>query len=197
MPAADAASCAFVVGALAVGAAGAGAYEHRTAAARHVAPATSTTVDCSQRSQARFPKAYDRRHNFVVGPLSLVGGADAGRLSLDELGKQGKAFKMPLLLRVGHTASVSIPGAARRLARLDYVPRTASGTAFGELPTSMRFLACDSGKQAGSDADGRPVTFWSGAVAFRRVPLCVPLAIRIDGGRPSRRWLSLAHGRCP
>jgi hypothetical protein len=175
---------ALVLIALALGSCGASskpAAELRPASDRHA------RNDCSRQSGADFPAAFTSPHNFVVGPVVLVGGAYTDPATVREFGGN----KFPLLVRAGHTATIAVAPSARAFARLAYGPFPSGEIKLRNAYTSATFIACRRGKSA-SRADGREVTFWSGFVLTRR-PVCLPLDIAIDGA-PARR-VGLALGK--
>jgi hypothetical protein len=157
-----------------------------------LAAAAVATVGCSDRSEAGFPGAYRGANNVVAGPLSLVGaGTDAREAPPETITRRG-AWKSPMLLRNGHTATISIAPAFRAVARLQYAHGTES---FAASPSKLRVKACRRG--SGSTGGGRPVTFWSGGIALRSVPACVEILVRADGGSVRRRALRFATGDAP
>jgi hypothetical protein len=155
--------------------------ELRPAADRHA------RNDCSRQSGADFPRAFTSPHNFVVGPLVLVGAAYTDPATVREFGGN----KFPLLVRAGHRVTIAVARGARAYARLAYGPLPEGEIKLRDAYTSASFIACRRGKSV-SRADGREVTFWSGFVLSRR-PVCLPLDIAIDGA-PARR-LGLALGK--
>jgi hypothetical protein len=150
--------------------------------------------NCSTRSMGDFPRAYSNPRNVVVGPLALVGAAHTPASTVREYGGN----KFPLLVRAGHRVTVALSRKTRRVAGLGYGPLP-KGV---ELAPSdghrvVTFKACRRGKNSGSNADGRPVTFWSGFV-LTSSPRCVPLEVWVND-EPSPRHVSLRMGvrRCP
>jgi hypothetical protein len=150
--------------------------------------------NCSTRSMADFPGAFSNPQNVVVGPLVLVGAAHTPASTVREHGGN----KFPLLVRAGHRVTVALSRKTRRVAGLGYGPLP-KGV---ELAPSdghrvVTFKACRRGKNSGSNADGRPVTFWSGFV-LTSSPRCVPLEVWAND-EPSPRHVSLRMGvrRCP
>ncbi|HEX5622292.1 MAG TPA: hypothetical protein VFX51_27955 [Solirubrobacteraceae bacterium] len=137
--------------------------------------------ECQTQSGAEFSGAYTDPNNLVVGPLSMIGGAfftDAA--TVRAIGGQ----KYPLLVRAGHTVTVSVAPEARAFAGLAYGPLPQGKTKLHDSYRAVTFVACSAEKSI-SSADGLDVTFWSGAVLTRR-PACVPLQVAIDGGGPQR-----------
>jgi hypothetical protein len=150
--------------------------------------------NCSTRSMADFPGAYSDPHNVVVGPLVLVGAAHTPAKTVREFGGN----KFPVLVRAGHRVTAALSQETRRVAGLGYGPLPQGA----ELAPSdghrvVTFKACRRGKNSGSSADGRPVTFWSGFV-LTSSPRCVPIEVWVDD-EPSPRHRSLRMGvrRCP
>lgn len=138
-------------------------------------------VDCSRRSGAEFPHAFESSRNLVVGPLVLEGGAESQRPSdIREFGGQ----KFALLVTAGHTVTVRLPQPERGFAGLAFGGLGKRPLPDGEIKLrdtarTMTFVACRRGEPSGSHADGRAVTFWSGAVVMR-APACVALEIYVD-----------------
>ena len=155
-------------------------------AAAHRAQATE---DCSTQSQADFPGAYTARSNLVVGPLALVGAAFTDARTVRDVGGN----KFPLLVKAGHTVTVRLAPEARPLAGLAYGPLPQGEIKLGDTYRSVRFVACGP-RMSQSHADDAAVTFWSGFV-LARAPVCIPLRISIDGGRPQLASLPLG-ARC-
>ena len=148
--------------------------------------------DCSTRSEARFPGAFTRDTNLVVGPLALMGGTftDAGTV------REHGGNKFPLLVKAGHKVTVTIAPRGRRMAGLAYGPQRGGERTLRDSHASVTFVACRRGRTSGSSADGVAVTFWSGFVVAR-APACVPLEITVDR-EPSPRRVGLSLGRrCP
>ncbi len=155
-------------------------------------------TDCSTRSEANFPGAFTDPANLVVGPLVLVGGAQAARDPVSVI-RRFKGQKLQVLVKAGHRVTVRIARRARAFAGLGYAPGTSREEQTGPRDShrSVTFVACRPGEASGSYADGEAVTFWSGGVTVTRVPACVPLEVYVDDEPSSRRLvLSLAAGRC-
>jgi hypothetical protein len=162
-------------------------------------------VDCSRRSEARFPGAFTDPGNLVVGPLVLVGASYTSAGTVRTFGGN----KFPLLLRAGHTVTVRLAREVRELAGLSYAglgnrPLPQGEVRLRDTGDTMTFVACEPGKPSGtyrpegpseSYADGEQVTFWSGFV-LTRVPRCLPLEVFVDNETSPRR-VGLALGqRC-
>jgi hypothetical protein len=130
-------------------------------------PAGTRSVGCAERSTESFPDAWSDPGNLVVGPMTLLGGADAALRSAAAAIREDGGWKAPLLLREGSTATLSVAWEARRRARLRY---GAGGPA-----RAVRFTACRHGERSGSDVNTWPVTFWPGGFALARAPVCVPV----------------------
>jgi hypothetical protein len=140
-------------------------------------PAATRTVGCRNQSLARFPGAFTNPRNLTIGPVTLVGGREAGWAASATTIRELGWWKAPLLLEEGATAVVSVAWEARRLARLGWGPATEG--------RALRLHACGEGA-SGSHVDDTPVTFWSGGFTLSRVPACVPLDVWI-GLEPARR----------
>ena len=144
--------------------------------------------ECETQSGAEFSGAYTDPNNLVVGPLSMIGGAfftDAA--TVRAVGGQ----KYPLLVRAGHTVTLSLAPEARSFAGLAYGPLPQGKTKLRDSYRAVTFVAC-SAEQSISSADGLDVTFWSGGVLTRR-PACVPLEVSIDGGGAQRVGVPLGR----
>ncbi len=167
------------------------------------APPPSRTAGCDGRSIGTFRGVVGSPDSLRLGPMWLAGGgrtaAQASPEALRELGW----WKMPALVRPGHTVTLRIAPSHRRLAGWSYGPE--AGAARRGVPAALRHTvqtitlrACSPGaRPRDSTADGRRVTFWSGGMVFTRAPLCVPIQVWADGERrPRRETLSLGAGRC-
>jgi hypothetical protein len=142
-------------------------------------------VGCDDQSGADFPGAYTRRGNLVVGPLALAGGAtftDAATV------RRFGGNKFPLLVRAGHTVTVSVPASHRATAGLQYGFHE-DGSGRDPIHT-VTFSACPA-HLSDSSADG-PVTFWSGFIVTS-APGCLPLDVWVDDA--ARRRVRVPLGR--
>ena len=149
-------------------------------AGRHPTGATET---CSTQSGAIFPHAFTSADNLAVGPLAMMG---AGRFTAAATVRTFGGNKFPLLVAAGHTVTIELTRATNRFASLAYGSHSRRGHRV------MTFRACDR-KNADSNADGKPVTFWSGFVRATR-PACVPLRIWVDH-QPNPRRARIALGK--
>ena len=146
--------------------------------------------ECQTQSGAEFSGAYSSPDNLVVGPLSMIGAARfTDRATVRAVGGN----KFPLLVRAGHTVTVTLAPEARALAGLAYGPLPQGETKLRDTYRAVTFVACGA-EESISSADGLDVTFWSGAVLTRR-PACIPLEIAIDGGGAQRVGIPLGK-RC-
>lgn len=60
-------------------------------------PAAIREARCAERSSGDFPRAFSDPRNLTAGPLTLVGGADAGRTAAAPVIRELGWWKMPLL----------------------------------------------------------------------------------------------------
>lgn len=155
-------------------------------------PHTGHVASCAQQSSAGFPAAFSSRENLVVGPLSMIG---AGRATPRAAVRRFGGNKLPALVRAGHTVTVALSRRANRSASLFYASGSGGAltqTRVGDGRRAVTFRAC-SARRSLSDADGDPVTFWSGFVVVAR-PMCVRLKVWIDDD-PRERRARIALGR--
>jgi hypothetical protein len=145
-------------------------------------PARAVTVDCSMRSMADFGPAFIDPHNLIVGPMLFVGGAEVTSEAV-VLAYDGQKF--PLLVKAGHTVTMSLPPEARSFAGLAYGPLPEGRVRVRDAHDEITFVACDRDEPSGSSAGG-PVTFWSGFV-MTSVPTCLPLDVYVDDEAAPRR----------
>ena len=141
--------------------------------------------DCSTQSGASFPAAFTNPRNLVVGPLALMGAAGTPAFVRSFGGN-----KFPLLVRAGHRVTVELSGRTRLGAGLAYGPHPPGEVRVRDSDRVVTFLACRRDGSSWSNADGRPVTFWSGGV-LARSRRCVPLRVWVDN-EPSPR-LAVIH----
>jgi hypothetical protein len=159
------------------------------------ASAQNVIVGCSRRSMASFPGGFTSPRNLVVGPLALQGaGVPTSASTVREFGGN----KFPALVKAGHAVTVSIAEPARGFAGLAYGglgrrPLPQGEVRLRDAAHTMTFIACPRRRRSGSEADGEPVTFWSGFVVADR-PGCVPLEVHPDRG-PRRRVVIDMGGR--
>lgn len=140
----------------------------------------AAVADCSMRSGARFPGAFTRPSNLVLGPLAIIG---AGGTPLFSPVFGGNKF--PLLVRAGHRVTIALSGATRKVAALAYGPLPQGQVDVRDAHRIVTFVACPRGALSGSSADGLSVTFWSGGILATSAR-CVPLQIWIDGAAEPR-----------
>lgn len=155
-------------------------------------PHVGHAATCAKQSSATFPGAFTNRDNLVVGPFSMIG---AGRYTSSATVREFGGNKFPALVRAGHTVTVELSRRANRSASLFYAIGSGgvlTATRVGDGRRAITFRAC-SARKAGSDADGEPVTFWSGFVVVSK-PVCVRLKVWIDD-LPTPRRSRIALGR--
>jgi hypothetical protein len=155
-------------------------------------PHTGHPATCAKQSSAGFPGAFTSRGNLVAGPLSMIG---AGRPTSAATVREFGGNKFPALVRAGHTVTITLSRRANRSASFFYA--IGEGGALTETRVAdgrraITFRSC-SVARAQSDADGVPVTFWSGFVVVAR-PMCVHMNVWIDA-QPAPRRARIALGR--
>lgn len=164
------------------------------AAAGAASPHTGHPATCAKQSSAEFPGAFTSPGNLAVGPLAMIG---AGRMTSRATVEQFGGNKFPLLVRAGRTVTVELSRRANRSASLFYA--TGGGGALTRTRVrdghrAVTFRSC-SARRAGSDADGDPVTFWSGFVVVSK-PMCVRLKVWVDDEAAARRARIALGRRC-
>jgi hypothetical protein len=161
------------------------------------AGAQNVIVRCARGSMASFPEGFTSRRNLVIGPLALQGaGVPTSASTVREFGGN----KFPLLVKAGHTVTVSIAAPARSFAGLAYGglgrrPLPQGEVRLRDAAHTMTFIACPRGGRSGSEADGEPVTFWSGFVVASR-PGCVPLFVHADRNARRRAVIDMGGRDC-
>jgi hypothetical protein len=149
------------------------------------------SATCAQQASADFPGAFRGADNLVAGPFALIG---AGLRTPAATAIEFGGGKFPALVKAGHTVTVAVRQRARRSASFFYGfgGGTLIATRVGDGRAAITFRACNR-RHAASDADGEPVTFWSGFVLVSK-PMCVPLKVWIDGkAEPRRRGIALGR----
>jgi hypothetical protein len=157
-------------------------------------PHAGQAATCARQSGAGFPGAYTSRDNLVLGPLSMIG---AGRYTSSATVHEFGGNKFPVLVRPGHTVRLVLSRRANRSASLFYGGENGGAlteTRVSDGRRSITFRAC-SARRAQSDADGEPVTFWSGFVVVSK-PMCVHVKAWIDAERTPRRGHIALGRRC-
>jgi hypothetical protein len=153
-------------------------------------PPRGVVADCAMQSGASFPGAFTSSRNLVIGPLAMIGARGTTSFSSSFHGQ-----KFPLLLKVGHRVTLELSKTTRRGAALGYGPLPQGDVGVPEAHRVVTFIACRRGASE-SEADGKPVTFWSGGVLVRS-PRCVPFRVWIDGASSPRRVvIHLGVDRC-
>jgi hypothetical protein len=102
--------------------------------------------------------------------------------------------KFPLLVKVGHRVTLELSKATRRGAGLAYGPLPQGDVGVREAHRVVTFIACRGA--SASEADGKPVTFWSGGVLAESAR-CVPLRVWVDhASKPRRVVIGLGADHC-
>lgn len=147
------------------------------------------TASCRNRSMAAFPGGFVAQSNLIAGPLSIVGAKGAGTPSGAQTIRELGWWKSPVLVAAGRTVTVRVAASSKHSVRLTgYAGHGAPRAAFQTQPAAVSFRACSPNERSGSTADGRPVTFWSGGFAVRRLPVCAELIVRVDDEPYTRRF---------
>jgi hypothetical protein len=155
-------------------------------------PPAGHDARCARQSSASFPDAFTSADNLVVGPLELIG---AGRVTTPATAREYGGNKFPALVRAGRRVTVKVVRPSG--ASLSYA-KPSSGALVevraGDGDRVVTFHSCRR-RRAESDADGDPVTFWSGFVLAAR-PMCVRLKVWVGpSGTPRRAAIPLGR-RC-
>ena len=145
----------------------------------------SITAGCADRSQAQFPRAFSDPDNALVGPWALLGAYSATGPSADAWLREHGFWKMPVVLRLGRSVTVTVPVGLRDRAGLYYRTTGDGSDRFANRRFRIRFRACAAGTGRATQTDRGPTTFWSGGAVTNSVPLCLPLRVRVAGG-PTR-----------
>lgn len=147
-------------------------------------------ANCAMQSGASFPGAFTSSRNLVVGPLVMIGARGTPAFSSSFHGQ-----KFPLLLKAGHRVTLELSLTTRKGAALGYGPLPQGDVGVDKGHRVVTFIACRRGA-SDSEADGKPVTFWSGGVLVNS-PRCVPLSVWVDGASSPRRVvIRLGVDRC-
>jgi len=129
------------------------------------------------------------KNDAVLGPLVLIGVRYAGAHRPDAFNGQG--YKIPVSLRAGTTATLSVPGASRRhvglVFSLDAQERAVARGVQG-ADRSVLFVACPAEGRA-----GRRTGWPGGFVVDRR--RCATLLVTVAGRAPERHRAPLGR-RC-
>ena len=165
---------------------------HAAAGAAAAGHRAGVLEDCSMRSEATFPHALADPRNVVAGPLVFIGAGYTSESTVRRFGGN----KFPLLVKAGHTVTVTVAPSVRAVAALAYGPLPQGrNLRVRDGHDTVTFVACRDDQPSGSTADG-PVTFWPGGILADR-PTCVPLDVYVDD-QPSPLHIEVSLGvRCP
>jgi len=162
-----------------------GMIEDEPAAPRRVAEKPHV-AGCGHQSIATFPGAFTSAENLVVGPLALIG---AGEPTTPATVREFGGNKFPAVVRAGHTVTVEVRGRRASLYYAKHGGGVLTETRVADGDGAVTFRSCGR-RRAESDADGDPVTFWSGFVLVAR-PMCVRLTVRTGSDRARRAAIPL------
>src|SRR5207247_6663760 len=94
-------------------------------------------ADCAMQSRASFPGAFSNSRNLVVGPLAMIGARGTPPFSSSFHGQ-----KFPLLLKVGHRATLELSITTRRGAALAYGALPQGDVGVRDAHRGLTLIAC-------------------------------------------------------
>jgi hypothetical protein len=162
------------------------------------AAAAPAPVGCEQRAEPGLA-AFDPARDTIRGPFAIVTTArDVARQPAAAFrprrGRLGGA-KLPVALRAGHRATLSVTPGQRASVALQARPATRAATTIRAADAAVTYTSCPAGTPAYGGGTVGPITGWAGAVIVSG-PRCVRLELAIDGvpqpeialplGRPCR-----------
>lgn len=134
------------------------------------------------------PERRSARQDVVAGPLVLVGGRRWARSRRDAFHRRG--FKVPVTLKQGAQATLSVPASLRGRVGLVYSLRAQDrvlARGMRGADASVRFTACPAGERPGR-------TGWGGGLVVDR-PRCASVIVTEAQGAALRRRVPLGR-RC-
>lgn len=147
------------------------------------AAATPPVVGCAIRAEPSV-KRFTRQRDVVRGPFALVTVArDLPRLSQRSYrARDGRlaGVKLPVGLRVGHSATLSVAPNQRAYAALTYREETRDARRIQNGDEAVTFKPCPAETPAFHGGTVGPITGWAGALIIAG-PRCVRLQVRVDG----------------
>ena len=164
-----------------------------------LAAAAVPTLGCEDRITGAFTQfadgrrvadtfAFDRRRDFVAGPLAMRGLRGMTPRDWDSMAARDQWLKSPLVMRPGRAATIEVPPDQRSWMKI------VRGS--GER---LRLRACArGGRSSGSSGN----TAWSGGfeIDYARAPQqgrCARIVVRVAGrDEPIRRRLTPRAGPC-
>jgi len=159
--------------------------------------ATAPLVGCAARAEPNL-KRFSRERDVVRGPLALVTIArDLPRLSRASYRPRDRRFpgvKLPVGLRAGHSATLSVAPNQRAHVALIYREETHDATRIGSGDAAVAFKSCPADTPAFTGGTVGPITGWAGALMIT-APRCIRLQVRVDGRRQPDIKLPLGR-RC-
>jgi len=162
-----------------------------------VAEAAPPVVNCVTHVEPSV-KRFDPRRDIVRGPFALVTVRSdlnlLSRASYEPRGGRLAAVKLPIGLRAGHRATLSISTSQRGRAALIYRERTHSANRVKDGDEAVSFEPCSADTPAFSGGVVGPITGWAGAMIVTG-PGCIRLRLRVDDQRRPDIRLPLGH-RC-
>jgi hypothetical protein len=162
-----------------------------------VRPTDLPVIGCASRAEPSI-KRFSRQRDLVRGPFALVTVArDLPRLSQGAYRPRGgriPGIKLPVGLRTGHTATLSVAPSQRNHASLIYREETRDSKRAQEGDQAVAFKPCRPDTPAFHEGTVGPITGWAGHLILNG-PRCIRLQVRVDGERQPDIRLPLGQ-RC-
>ena len=147
--------------------------------------ATPPVVGCAAHVEPSIER-FDPERDIVRGPFALVTVArDLPRLSRARYRPSNgrpAGIKLPIGLRAGHRATLSVHPAQREHVALIHRTDTHGADRVREGDSAIAFEPCPADTPGFSGGTVGPVTGWAGALILDG-PRCVRLEVRADGKR--------------
>lgn len=185
-----------------------GLFSQSSADDQAVAVTPPPVVGCAARAEPSV-KRFGRRRDVIRGPFALVTLARdlplLSRASYRPSNGRLPVVKLPVGLRAGHTATLSVAPNQRPYAALTYREETRDARGVQDGDRAVAFKPCRADTPAFGAAVPRrlgalsggivgPITGWAGALILTG-PRCIRLEVRVDGQRQPDIRLPLGR-RC-
>jgi hypothetical protein len=149
------------------------------------AGAAPPVVGCANRAEPSVER-FERQRDVIRGSFALVTVArDLPRLSQASYRRRAgrlAGIKLPVGLRLGHTATLSIAPSQRGHASLTYRPEARVAGRIEDGDNVVAFRSCRADTPAFTGKTVGPTTGWAGALNLTG-PRCIRLQVRVDGRR--------------